>query len=404
MNDTKSFCQKSINPEEPIEVLDFESDRYASLKLIPWWQQEKLANAKVMVIGTGALGNEVLKNLALLGIGYVFIIDLDIIEASNLTRSILFRETDRGKPKAMVAAQRLKEINPDIKVSFHQGNVTTDIGLGIFRRMDIIICCVDNIAARVFINRACWKVAKPWINGGIDEMQGVMEVFVPPDSSCYECTMTDIDYQLMNRRHPCGLPTDEITEGKVPTTPTIASIIAALQVQEALKLIHQKQVQGGVGLTFYGTTNEYLQVSYPRVANCPAHFTLGPILPLDRKTQDITFGDLLNEAKKELGDEIFLELDFDLVYGLSCICGARSEVLRRRETLTRNDLTCIQCGEIMQMDMTSTVSWTNRRLLDKTLADGGIPPLDIVSISNSNSSSYVYYELAGDEKLMLSFM
>lgn len=402
MNNAKSFCQKCINPEEPIEVLDFETDRYASLKLIPWWQQEKLANAKVMVVGAGALGNEVLKNLALLGIGYIFVIDLDSVEASNLTRSVLFRETDMGKPKAQIAAQRLKEINPDIKVSFHQGNVTTDIGLGVFRRMDVIICCVDNIEARVFINRACWKVAKPWINGGIDEMQGVVEVFIPPDSSCYECTMSDIDYQLMNRRHPCGLPTDEIIEGKVPTTPTIASIIAALQVQEAVKLIHQKQIQSGTGLIFYGTTNEYMKITYPRVADCPAHFTLGPILSLNQRVQDTTFEELLSEAKKKLTNDIFLELDFDLVYCLSCICGAKREILRRRETLTRNDLTCTQCGEIMQMDMTSTVSWTDKQLLDKTLAEGGIPLLEIVTVSDT--CSYVHYELAGDEKLILSFM
>lgn len=233
-------------------------------------------------------------------------------------------------------------------------------------------------------------------------MQGVMDVFVPADSSCYECTMTDIDYQEMNRRRPCGLPIDEINEGKVPTTPTIASIIAALQVQEALKLIHHKQVRSGIGLAFYGTTNECMQVIYPRVADCPAHLTLGPVLLLERKGQDTTFGELLRDSKGKLGNKVFMELDFDLVCGLTCICGAKREVLKRREILTRADLTCLQCGEIMLMDMTSTVGWENEQLLDKTLAEAGIPLLEIVTVSDT--SSYLHYEFAGDKNLILNFV
>lgn len=227
---------------QSIEVPDFTNDRYASLKLIPWWQHEKIKNAKILVVGAGALGNEVLKNLALLGIGYIYILDMDTIEAANLSRSVLFRPGDNGNFKASIAAQRLREINPEIAISHFNGNVITDMGLGIFRNMDLVIGCVDNIEARLFINESCWKTNKPWINGGIEAMQGVVDVFVPPDSPCYECTMTDQDYAEMNRRHPCGLPPEQVTEGKIPTTPTIASIIAAVMVQEAMKLIDRKSV------------------------------------------------------------------------------------------------------------------------------------------------------------------
>src|SRR3954466_3490505 len=80
-----------------------DSDRYGRLRLIPWWRQELLAAARVLVVGAGALGNEVLKNLALLGVGTVYVIDIDTIEASNLSRSVLFRAEDGGLPKAKVA-------------------------------------------------------------------------------------------------------------------------------------------------------------------------------------------------------------------------------------------------------------------------------------------------------------
>src|SRR3954452_14550562 len=89
-----------------------DEDRFDRFRLISWWEQAKLTRAKVLVIGAGALGNEIIKNLALLGIGNLFIADLDRIENSNLSRSILFRESDNGAFKAEVAARRAKEIFP----------------------------------------------------------------------------------------------------------------------------------------------------------------------------------------------------------------------------------------------------------------------------------------------------
>src|SRR4029079_8337707 len=99
-----------------------DADRYGRLRLISWWRQEKLRAAKVLVVGAGALGNEVLKNLALLGVGKVLVIDLDEIEESNLTRSVLFRSSDRGKSKAHAAAKMCAEINPDTQVIPIHGN------------------------------------------------------------------------------------------------------------------------------------------------------------------------------------------------------------------------------------------------------------------------------------------
>src|ERR1700730_6982349 len=94
-------------------VID-EDDRYNRLRLIPWWRQDRLQAANVLVVGAGALGNEVIKNLALLGVGHVPGIDVDTVEPSNLSRSVLFRAGDGGQPKALVAARRALEINPDV--------------------------------------------------------------------------------------------------------------------------------------------------------------------------------------------------------------------------------------------------------------------------------------------------
>ena len=157
-----------------------EDDRYSRLRLIGWWDQEKIANANVMVVGAGALGNEVLKNLALLGFGQIHLIDFDTVQDSNLTRSVLFRGHHRGMSKAKVAAAAAMELNPDCNVTAINGDVLTEIGLGLIRELDLVICCVDNREARLWINRMCWKVNTPWIDGGIQEINGVAKVFRPP--------------------------------------------------------------------------------------------------------------------------------------------------------------------------------------------------------------------------------
>ncbi len=162
-----------IAPDKPIHIPNLKKDRLGTFEFISWWEREKVKNAKVMVIGAGALGNEVIKNLSLMGIGNLFIVDFDKVEAANLSRSILFREADNNRSKAEIAAARAKSINPDIHVQYLNGDVTTQLGLGIFRRMDVIIGCLDNREARLAVNRFCYWVNKPWVDGAIQELLGL---------------------------------------------------------------------------------------------------------------------------------------------------------------------------------------------------------------------------------------
>jgi molybdopterin/thiamine biosynthesis adenylyltransferase len=148
-------------------------DRFARFRLISWWDQERLATARVLVIGAGALGNEILKDLALLGVGRVFVADRDRIENSNLSRSILFRERDCGRPKAEVAAEKTAEVYGAIQVQAFVGNIVHDLGLGVYRWADVILGGLDNREARVAINHASARAAKVWIDGAIERLDGV---------------------------------------------------------------------------------------------------------------------------------------------------------------------------------------------------------------------------------------
>src|SRR6266550_3462106 len=131
MGDSISFLEESdATPSPELDagqpLLIDESDRYGRLRLIPWWRQERLRAAKVLVIGAGALGNEILKNLALLGVGNVLVVDLDTVENSNLSRSVLFREADCGRAKAQVAVDAARQIYPEMRTQALRGNVIHD--------------------------------------------------------------------------------------------------------------------------------------------------------------------------------------------------------------------------------------------------------------------------------------
>ena len=171
----------------------------ATFQKMDWWDSERIKSAKVMVVGAGALGNEVLKNLALLNVGQILIVDFDVIEYGNLSRSILFREEDCNKNKAKVAAEKIRQINPNVKVQYLNGDISTDVGLGVIRRMDTVIGCLDNRVARLFINRHCYKVQKTWIDGAIENLGGQIDVY-KPTVTCYECQLTRAEWDIIEFR------------------------------------------------------------------------------------------------------------------------------------------------------------------------------------------------------------
>jgi len=368
---------------DDVLIID-DGDRYGRFRLISWWRQEKLAAAKVLVVGAGALGNEVLKNLALLGAGHIYIIDYDTIEATNLARSVLYRAGDAGKPKSARAAEAVRALNPDVRVHAVNGNVITDLGLGVVAEMDVVIGCLDNREARLWINRQCWKVGTPWVDGAIQEISGVVKVFVPPDSACYECGMTERDYQLINLKYSCPLlKREDLAEGKVPTAPTISSMIAGLQTQEALKLLHGMPVKAGAAMVWNGESNNFYTSQYQLKEGCLSHETYGEV-------KDVPLGasDPVEELLAATGG-VRLHLDRDLVVDLSCPgCGVKREVLKPIQSVTLKDGTCSSCGAVMKAAILHTVE-KGTPLAKRRLLEVGVAPFDIVKVETPEAGLYV---------------
>src|SRR5579884_2950291 len=305
-----------------------EEDRFSRLRLITWWDQAKIAAARVLVIGAGALGNEILKNLALLGFQQIVVVDLDTIEVSNLSRSILYRAEDIGKSKAATAAEGVVRILPQARVVPINANILYEVGLGLFGWADIILAGLDNREARLWINRAAWKMNRPWIDGAIEGVNGLARVFLPGKPPCYECTLGEIDWQILEKRLSCNLLTRaEMEAGKVPTTPTISSIIAGIQVQEAIKLMHGLPSLEGSAYVFEGINHTSYRVHYSENPDCMSHYSYSKVVSLPERSSDLTLEKLLAMARRELGGDSVLEFSRDVIHKLACpSCMAEEEV------------------------------------------------------------------------------
>ncbi len=356
-----------------------DNDRYDRLRLISWWDQDKLGSARILVVGAGALGNEVLKNLTLLGIGNIFLIDFDRIESSNLSRSVFFRDSDRGQSKSFVAAERAAELNPDVTITPIEDDVMTSIGLGFLKSIDVVIGCLDNREARLWVNRMCWKACVPWIDGGIQEINGVVKVYGPPEGSCYECTMTKNDYRLISLRYSCPLlKQEDIQAGRVPTAPTIASMIGGLQVQEMLKLLHQIPTDMGTALVFNGLANQFYKSQLPRREDCLSHETYTEIFQ-SSLNHDATVGELFSFAENRAGAIATLALDRDFVMRFDCnACGNGVDVGRPAMQVRQKESACV-CGDTMRPEMISEIV-PGSQLTDRSLKDVGIPDWDLVKL------------------------
>lgn len=389
------------------DLIISDDDRYSRLRLIGWWDQTLLSKSHLIVVGAGALGNEVLKNLALVGIGKITLIDFDTINNSNLSRSILFRDHHSGMPKAKVAAEAIREINSDCKIREIHGDVMADIGLGLVRDVAAVVCCVDNREARLWINRMCWKTGTPWIDGGIQEINGVAKVFLPPDGACYECAMTERDYQLIQLRYSCPLlKQEDLLQGKVPTAPTIASMIGALQAQEALKLIHGLETDTGTAMVFNGVANNFYKSKFTRREDCLSHETYDEPLELPLSSGS-TVGDLISAVEKETKNKFeSIELDRDFLISLECVaCEVKEVVGQPKATVDMKRAICKKCEHVMRLEsisqLTSETEFAGKPASDLKLSEIGVPDYDIVKVATDGGSVFVL--LADDWKKTAEF-
>lgn len=369
---------------------------------LSWFRRERVAQARVMVVGCGALGNEVLKNLALFGIEHLVVVDFDSVEVANLSRSILFAREDANLHvrKTDAVAKSILRINPSAKVVRLFADVAYEVGLSWFRSVDVVIGCVDNRWARYCINRQCMRAGVPWVDGGIDGLEGTVRVFIPGEN-CYACNLGPEGLKDLARRMPCsGIIRRNEAAGRAATTPVIASVIGAVQVQEALKLIHREQLESGELTSLCGrmfcyegqhlTTRTVDFRAYDD--DCPVHERWAPVLSSGLTTRS-SVDECLDELHRLIGS------DHPQVALNDCFV----DFVESRRTGKQVQVMCagrkvesrIEQDTPLQGSLLADLYQHEYRVLDEafpyrelTLAQVGIPAWDILKV---NTPDGVYY-------------
>ncbi|MFW9829611.1 MAG: ThiF family adenylyltransferase [Promethearchaeota archaeon] len=221
-----------------------DSDRFDRQKRIIGWDQTIISNATIMVIGAGATGNEVIKNLALVGVGKIFLIDYDFIETSNLSRCVLFNpKVAKDKEyKADVIKDVCRDLNPDVEVVSIKKDLNS-IDKTLYSKCDVICSCLDNLEARIEANNYAYYNRIAFVDSGIDEFFGSVQAVYSEveNSACLQCGISEKDLDLMWKKFSCTgeeLRSEEgETTNKIATIITTTSIISGIQSQQVLKFL-----------------------------------------------------------------------------------------------------------------------------------------------------------------------
>ncbi len=206
--------------------------------------QDKLRNAKVLVVGAGGLGCPVLQYLVGAGVGNIGVMDEDVVSMSNLHRQLLFTESEIGRKKVEVVVEKMKQLDSEVKMNAYPFSLTNQNALSIICLYDLVIDATDNFSAKYIINDACVILRKPFIYGAVSRYEGQISVF----------NLVSVDQESINYRDLFPIPP---LHGEVQTCEeagvlgVLPGIIGSMQAAEAIKIIT------GLGTTLYGRLFNY---------------------------------------------------------------------------------------------------------------------------------------------------
>ncbi|GGY09809.1 HesA/MoeB/ThiF family protein [Paludibacterium paludis] len=221
--------------------------------------QERLRNARALVVGAGGLGSPVLMYLASAGVGELSVADDDKVELSNLQRQIVHDEGSLGMGKAESAACRMRAINPDCRIHVIGERLAGERLRGLVAAHDLVVDCTDNFPARHAINAACVIAGVPLVFGAAVRFEGQMAVFDPRDaeSPCYHCVFPD---EGESQDEPCAL---------LGVLSPLVGVIGGLQAVEAVKCLAGIPPATGVLTLFDAKKGRIRQTRIRRDPECP---------------------------------------------------------------------------------------------------------------------------------------
>ncbi|MGH9684082.1 MAG: molybdopterin-synthase adenylyltransferase MoeB [Candidatus Acidiferrales bacterium] len=273
--------------------------------------QLKLKQAKVLCIGTGGLGAPLGLYLAAAGVGRIGLIDFDSVDFTNLQRQVLFGTGDVGRPKIEAAANRLRDLNPEIEIDTFEARLTSENALDILKDYDLVVDGTDNFPTRYLVNDACVLLGKPNVYGSIFRFEGQITIFGYQGGPCYRC--------LYPEPPPPGLVPSCAEGGVLGVLP---GIVGTIQAAETLKLIIGKgEPLVGRLLLFDALAMRFRELKLRKNPGCPVcgdHRTITKLIdyaefcgvrgeeaPAPATTApEITPRDL--KARLDRGDDLFI--------------------------------------------------------------------------------------------------
>ena len=253
------------------------NDFYARQVILPeigLQGQARLHQSRVLVIGAGGLGSPILMALAGAGVGHLTVVDHDIVSASNLNRQFLYTVADIGQSKATIARERLLAYHPDLEVTALDQTFTAALARNVIPDHDLVVAAVDNRSARRLINRACYQLGKPWIDGGVRGFSGSVAVYRPGETACFDCRF-DLVEEANDASSMVATSGNSPAIPKTPAAPiaalgATASVIGSLEADLALCLLLGlgDPLQGEM-LYYHGRTLDFQRIPIAARADCP---------------------------------------------------------------------------------------------------------------------------------------
>jgi molybdopterin/thiamine biosynthesis adenylyltransferase len=256
-----------------VRVGSADEDIFDRSRRVGWLDLDKVSSSKALVIGAGALGNEVTKCLVLSGFRKITIVDMDRVVKSNLNRCLFFDEDDaiEGRSKAEVVADGASLLSPHVSPHPVVGRIQ-DQPEKIFREHRVVFGCLDNVEARIHANSHAYTAGKVYIDGGMNGFIGKVMVAIPPKGACLQCGMNRTHARVASLRFSCTGKDVTFHEPKLAAEITTTSVVSAAMVREALKLVSGRMDLALRNAFYYdGGRNVTEEIEIPLDPSCPVH-------------------------------------------------------------------------------------------------------------------------------------
>jgi molybdopterin/thiamine biosynthesis adenylyltransferase len=365
----------------------------------------RIRQTRVLVVGAGAGGNEVLKNLALMGFGHFTIVDFDPVESSNLARATLFSKEHIGQPKSAVAAEVLG------KLSLHEAPQITsynlriqDVGKQVFLDSDIVISCVDTNDARAYLNDWCVRLGKPFLEMGFEKFV-VQVCFFPNAVRGDACLREVIGYgEFSGRRQSCSrLKMADTQLQHIPTIQVSSALAGAFAATEVILHLQGRSQLGNKILQYSADYHRCSVFDIPQSEKCLIHREGGLALVDPGLDSTATVRALLERMKEVTGEECLLRLPGEFIFSMECEgCGKELPIGRFKAEVYDRERWCAACLEAgkyeeiavgREWSMIHEMNLLNQKhaeFLGVRLADFAVKPKDLVKVDSLTDLSKAY--------------